>query len=152
MDCVSRPADQDFACFLHDYRDFYAHCVSRGDPDYFCQGVPLQRLADHLFCAHALAKPALHVVVGVSSAPVCARASMSRSLTRLAITRALALFRARIRQNHLPHSRHGRLRLRVIRVASSLEAHRLLLAHPQTTIRSAYGPRVAPSGAGATPQ
>ena len=97
VDCVSRPAGENFAGFLHDHGDFHADCVSRSVPDYFGQGVALQRLANHLLGAHALAEPALDVVVRVPGAPIRARALVPRPLTRLVPASPLARCRARIR-------------------------------------------------------
>jgi hypothetical protein len=95
--CVSRPAGQDFARFLHDYRHFHAHCVSRGVPHYFRQRVAIQRLADDSLAAHALAQAALDVVVRMTRVPRRARAPMARLLARIATTAALTLARTSVR-------------------------------------------------------
>jgi hypothetical protein len=55
VDCVSRPADENFARFLHDYRHFDPYCVSRRVPDYFGQRVAIERLSDHAVSAHTIA-------------------------------------------------------------------------------------------------
>jgi hypothetical protein len=97
VDCVSRPADQDFARFLNDDRYFDSHCVSRRVPDYFGQRVPIHRLADHGTSAHPLAQTTLQVVVRMSRVPVHACAPVARALTGFAIAAPLTLARPCIR-------------------------------------------------------
>jgi hypothetical protein len=95
--CVSRPKCENFARFLHDYRSFQTHCVSRLLPGYFRQRVALKRRAARTLDAHALAKPALAVVVRVLRVPCCARAPMSLASALIATARALSLASTRVR-------------------------------------------------------
>jgi len=97
MHCVSHPKCEDFARFLHDYRSFQTHCVSRRVPGYFCQRVTLKRRAARPLDAHALAKPALAVVVGVLRVPCGARAPMTLASALITTAHALALTRTRVR-------------------------------------------------------
>jgi hypothetical protein len=95
--CVSRPERQDFARFLHDYRGFHAHCVSRGLPGYFRQRVAPQRLAEPDFGPNSFPKPPLAVVVRVLRAPRRARAAMTLAPAIIATARALSLARTWVR-------------------------------------------------------
>jgi hypothetical protein len=70
VDCVSRPANEDFPCFLHDYSDFQTDCVSRGLPDHFGQWVALERRADHRFAPNSLSKAALAVIARMALMPL----------------------------------------------------------------------------------
>jgi hypothetical protein len=97
MHCVSRPKREDFARFLHDYRSFQTHCVSRLVPGYFCQRVALKRRAACPLNTHALAKPALAVVVRVLRVPCRARAPMTLASALIATARALSRPSTRVR-------------------------------------------------------
>jgi hypothetical protein len=112
MHCVSRPKREDFARFLHDYCSFQTHCVSRRIPGYFRQRIATERRADRPLDTHALAKPALAVVIRMLLVPCGARAPMPLASALLTTARALSLTRTRVRLEPLaanptrPRARH----------------------------------------------
>jgi hypothetical protein len=95
--CVSRPKNEDFARFLHDYSGLQTHCVSRLVPGYFAQRIALKRRAARPLDTHALAKPPLTVVVRMLRVPCSARAPVSLASALITTARALSLARTRVR-------------------------------------------------------